>query len=222
MAGNSFTQKIGKRIAELRVSRRESQRSLADALGVKRETVKFWESGDRQIKSMDIIHIARHFDVSTDYLLGFSDIMMPEPNVRIMCDLTGLSETAAESFLFWSVKPDMERILNVIFSDEGWKECADALERVRYYSAWLDGVLPLPGSDPGYGADYMESVYKKLRFSRFDALDTIVKFVDKLFHYREIEERFNEVYPEAIEYDKRKRAEFEAQKLKDGSKNGAT
>ena len=42
--------------------RGETQQELADALDVRRETVKFWESGDRQIKGADIVKLAKLFE----------------------------------------------------------------------------------------------------------------------------------------------------------------
>ena len=65
--------KIGERIAALRAAFDESQQDLADALDVKRETVKFWESGDRHIKEDDIVRLAKYFGVSSDVLLGIQD-----------------------------------------------------------------------------------------------------------------------------------------------------
>lgn len=61
---------LAKRIKTLRANAGESQQQLADMLDVKRETVKFWEIGARQIKATDLAKLALHFGVSVDYLLG--------------------------------------------------------------------------------------------------------------------------------------------------------
>lgn len=82
---------IGARIAALRQSRDESQQAVADSIGVKRETVKFWESGDRQIKAGDLIKLAQHFKVSADYILGLTEVEAPSTDVRSVCEYTGLS-----------------------------------------------------------------------------------------------------------------------------------
>lgn len=84
--GNS----IGLRIAQLRGELR-SQRDIADALGVSRETVTQWENGTRRIKDVDIVMLADYFGVSCDYILrGVSS-----DNIGIN-KLTGLSEKAIE------------------------------------------------------------------------------------------------------------------------------
>ncbi len=87
---------LAERIGKLRVLAGESQQSLADNIGVKRETVKFWESGERHIKCGDIAKLAKHFNVSADYLLGLSDVASPDTDIRSVCDFTGLSEEAVE------------------------------------------------------------------------------------------------------------------------------
>ena len=89
---------IGIRIAELRSEVGETQQQLADSLGIKRETVKFWESGDRQIKAGDIAKLALHFRVTADYILGLSSIKKRDVshNLQEIGSYTGLSETAIE------------------------------------------------------------------------------------------------------------------------------
>lgn len=61
---------LAKKVRELRTDAGKSQQQLADALEVKRETVKFWESGARQIKATDLAKLALYFEVSVDFLLG--------------------------------------------------------------------------------------------------------------------------------------------------------
>lgn len=89
---------IGLRIAGLRSEAGETQQQLADSLGIKRETVKFWESGDRQIKGGDIAKLALHFGVTADYLLGLSSIKKRDvsPHLQDIGSYIGLSETAIE------------------------------------------------------------------------------------------------------------------------------
>lgn len=82
------------RISQLRKRAGESQQELADSIGVKRETVKFWESGERKLKGADIVKLAKHYKVSTDYLLGLSDYETPKLDIRAMCEYTGLTESS--------------------------------------------------------------------------------------------------------------------------------
>lgn len=99
MERNEISAILAERIGILRAKAGESQQELADKIGVKRETVKFWESGDRQIKGGDIVKIAKHFNVSADYLLGLSDVDTTDPDLSAACEYTGLSK---ESIVFFA------------------------------------------------------------------------------------------------------------------------
>ena len=69
MENNCF----GKKLRDLRTEKGISQRELGNALGFCNQTVRFWESGQREPDLDSLVLIARYFDVSTDYLLGLAD-----------------------------------------------------------------------------------------------------------------------------------------------------
>ena len=94
MEKNVHPTMISERIKSLRETHGETQQDVADALGVKRETVKFWEGGLRQIKAWDIVGLAEHFNVSSDYLLGLTLEQTTNAEIKAVCKYTGLSERA--------------------------------------------------------------------------------------------------------------------------------
>ncbi len=61
---------LGKTIKELRLEEGISQRELGKRLNVCNQTVSFWESGQREPDLDTLLKIAKHFQVSTDFLLG--------------------------------------------------------------------------------------------------------------------------------------------------------
>lgn len=61
---------FGKRLKELREERNISQPMLAQALGVSRAIVSFWENGLREPTLSNLVAIADFFDESIDYLAG--------------------------------------------------------------------------------------------------------------------------------------------------------
>lgn len=65
---------IGQRIKELRLERHISQLTLAKAVGVDKRAVIFWEQEVNEPKASYIVALAKYFDVSTDYLLGLTDV----------------------------------------------------------------------------------------------------------------------------------------------------
>ena len=61
---------IGERIADLRTDHDMQQGELANILGIDRSALSRIEKGHRSIREDEILCIARHFRVTTDYLLG--------------------------------------------------------------------------------------------------------------------------------------------------------
>ncbi len=83
--------KLGKRLKELHLERKMTQKQIADRLGLAISAVSAYESGDRYPTYDTLITLARIYHVSTDYLLGISS--------RREIDVTGLDE---EEILFVS------------------------------------------------------------------------------------------------------------------------
>jgi transcriptional regulator with XRE-family HTH domain len=59
------------RLKELRQSKKKTQQELADIVGVTKRTYIYWEQGERQIKREKAIQLAKFFNVSLGYLLGY-------------------------------------------------------------------------------------------------------------------------------------------------------
>lgn len=66
---------FAKRLAELRESKNISQRELAEVLGITRQSISLYEKAERNINIELLTKIAKYFNVSTDYLLGISDVL---------------------------------------------------------------------------------------------------------------------------------------------------
>ena len=60
---------IGDRIRALRLARKEDQVDVAVAVGVARPTVTEWETGRKKPRREKLQAMARHFNVTTDFLL---------------------------------------------------------------------------------------------------------------------------------------------------------
>ncbi len=66
--------KINDNIFELRTALGISQSKLAKEIGVSQKAIDYWERNINEPKASYIIKLAQFFNVSTDYLLGVSDI----------------------------------------------------------------------------------------------------------------------------------------------------
>lgn len=65
---------IGESIKTLRIEKNMSQQALAEEIGVSQKAIDYWERGVNEPKASYIIKLATFFNVSSDYLLGMSDI----------------------------------------------------------------------------------------------------------------------------------------------------
>lgn len=70
------------RLKELRIEKKMNQKELADKLGYKQNTISQWENDKRFMDTETLRTIANFFGVSTDYLLGESDIREELPNKK--------------------------------------------------------------------------------------------------------------------------------------------
>ena len=61
------------RIKELRIAKKITQADLATQLNVAQSTLSGWEIGIRQADYMNLKKMSEFFNVSIDYLLGFTD-----------------------------------------------------------------------------------------------------------------------------------------------------
>ncbi len=65
---------IGERLAEMRKDHGDTQATLADRLGVSLPTVRAWEQEKSSPSHEMLVAICRLYAVSSDYLLGLSDL----------------------------------------------------------------------------------------------------------------------------------------------------
>lgn len=77
---------IGERISMLRDKMNISQKELADKIKVNKSVMNRIESGERPIRDEELKNISIVLGVTSDYLLGNSDVPYPEPLRRLVED----------------------------------------------------------------------------------------------------------------------------------------
>ena len=65
--------KVKERLRALRAERRETQKQVAEAIGIKERHYQFFEYGKHFPSLENLWKLADHFEVSIDYLVGRSD-----------------------------------------------------------------------------------------------------------------------------------------------------
>lgn len=82
---------FGNTLKTQRLSKNMTQAQLAQKLGITKSVISAYETGLRMPSYDILIHIARIFNVSTDYLLGVE--------TRQNIDLSGLSQEETDALL---------------------------------------------------------------------------------------------------------------------------
>lgn len=73
------------------------QKALSEKLGISRQTVIGLENGNSNSISFDVLEAyCNFFDVSADYLLGFSKVPDDKPNIKMISDYTGMNVDSIE------------------------------------------------------------------------------------------------------------------------------
>lgn len=65
------------RLKDLREDADIKQKEIAEYLHIKQNTYSQYENGQRQLPIDVLIMLARYYNVSTDYILGITDIREP-------------------------------------------------------------------------------------------------------------------------------------------------
>lgn len=81
---------FAERFGELRGDK--TQAEFADFIGISRPTIGFYENGERLPDALVLKTIAEKCNVSSDWLLGLSDVKTSNYNIKEVNSLTGLSE----------------------------------------------------------------------------------------------------------------------------------
>ncbi len=148
---NNIDEKIiGENIYYLLRKHGIKQKDLAKELGVTDNTISYFVNGARTPNIQQIIKIAQFFNVSTDYILGLTDVSSTDAELKTVCDYTGLSE---KSILFLKKIKDStiyNTIINILLEDN------DAFEGARII--WfMDDIIDY--SKVRYWTNYIEHTY---------------------------------------------------------------
>jgi len=95
MENKTCSEIFSERLTELRQQYNETSRDLARALDVSFSAISNYQLGKRTPDIVFLQKVARHYNVSADYLLGLSDVKSTEQDMKVACEVTELSEKAA-------------------------------------------------------------------------------------------------------------------------------
>lgn len=139
---------FGKRLSELRTDKGLTQIQLAETTKIQRVTIAKYERGERAPSIDNLLAFVDYFGVSSDYLLGLSNIKSNNPDISSACDYTGLSEDA-----ILSIKDTLSH--------------ADSIYEVSKES-YIRSINQLLMNDGFYHALYLLTLLKKASITAID------------------------------------------------------
>ena len=140
-----------RRLRDLRTKTKTSFSTLADAIGVSSQVLKNYELACRYqdcpenlqpakteaIAGMSIdklYKIARYYNVSADYILGFTDYPTIDMTVRSICEYTGLSEKAIVMLKYLNDRKNIRSYIDLL-------SCIIASSDFEYLLGLLEGYI---------------------------------------------------------------------------------
>lgn len=161
--------KFGERLLKLREERNETQQQLADTIGITRQSLSRYETNDRTPNIDLVYNIAKHYNVSSDYLLGLSETKSIGLKLQATCEYTGLNEFTAMSL--HSLKDDPfspVNLINFVYQNGGFGDLSILLEKLKHK---IDTLL----------------YEKKKLMDEFKKIDNITTIDDKFIYSQAIQ-----------------------------------
>lgn len=100
------------RLKILRKEKKLTQDELAREIGVSKITVLRWENGERQIKPDKIQQLAKYFEVSEAYLLGYD--IGTKPTYDILGNIMNPKELQGYDYTVLDINQDIPETLNEV------------------------------------------------------------------------------------------------------------
>ena len=140
---------IGARIAKLRESKGLSQKQLAEALKVRRETVTQWENATRDLKTEYLVKLAQYFNVSVDYLLFLSDAPSRNEDIQGLHSKTGLWDGAITQLIVDKYIDDTERaeFASYLIQHECFPKLIKSIKQYHSFSPDQTCYIDIHGDD---------------------------------------------------------------------------
>ena len=179
--------------SRLRLLREESgvsQATLAAKLGISKSTLGLYETGDTLPDAKTLYDMAKYFKVSADYLLNISAERSADPDIKGVCEYTGLSNEAVIAISFDMKKKNSRPLAKVM--DYFIKEFYLSFISVNLWNGIKDSATARAATQ----ANMPDVVEDRARFNKWRFLSVCETAYDKL--EKELENLLQEEVEESI------------------------
>lgn len=142
MVKNEITQILSERLEALTESKRDvdyelSNKKQAEQIDIPYPTFNNYKYNKAECPISTIVKIAKYYNVSTDYLLGLSEVKSNNADLISVCQYTGLNEEAVSMLRQFNTKEhkDLMGVVNRLISEGDLTDMArilSAKEQVKY------------------------------------------------------------------------------------------
>lgn len=203
------------RLSEIMREHKVSQEKLASALGVKRQTVSLYKTGQSSPNAEQLCKIALFFNVSADWLLGISEVKSQDSDIQQICKQTGLSEDivgwlriCSKGHQNDSSNSQIVSNFNTFFRQSG-EELFEFLEDLNWYAEYSKSTIKICKDikqdleksqeaddlsliDLDEWMEQLKPMMKEIRYKRFECIDSLTKRFDAAFECDTVEKLLQE------------------------------
>lgn len=126
---------FAQRLTELREKAGKKRQEVADDLGISRASLEYYEKGKRKPDTDILFRIAKYFNTSADYLIGLSDVLTTDKDLKFVCEYTGLSDEAVENMQSHKNNAFYTTLLNFLINN---KALLSALNNYLFSSVYSE------------------------------------------------------------------------------------
>ena len=116
------------------------QSDLAKFLDISRQAVAQYKDGKAQPNIEMIVNIAEYFNVSSDYLLGITNVHTNDKDLKFVCEYTGLNEDAIENIKDITKTEEDAYFLNLFLYLQDLKRIIKNISLLSEYNSTLDSL----------------------------------------------------------------------------------
>ena len=124
----SIKKEAGLKLLSMRKESDYSLQEVADAIGISRAALSYYEKGERSADIETLYKLAAFYDISVDYLFGLKDSPSPEHNISSVNELKEIGFSMEALDKMWS-KPDFVMFINDLVTHKGFQELEDLTYR---------------------------------------------------------------------------------------------
>lgn len=150
---------------------RMTREQIADKVQCDTSSITKYYNGDRYPKTDVIIKLAKLFNVSTDYLLGVTDVATTDKDLKFVCDYTGLDEKSINFFHFNNSIKEMTN-----FNEEAIEFLQFLISKIHYTPSFSMNIYDVRANTTVLVEAYEKSIKKRENGFAFLSEDEIADF----------------------------------------------